>query len=265
VDDDFQTYLNRLARMTLPEAYQAQVQNIQESYKFQKVDTGERQATSFPGYTIITPPSEEDTKNAGFYQQLQEYQTQLLNLPINPNLLVPIPSGSFHLTLADLIWDSAYRDAIARNPNYESDLRSCCGKIFAQFHQSPKREPSPIRFSILGIMLMPRAIAVCLVPQARSSYEQIINFRRTIYQNSQLMALEIEQNYHLTAHITLGYFGDIKPDLDRKKFAEMLSELNQSWLGNSPEFLVHRAELRKFDDMTSYYREPDWTAIDFDK
>jgi hypothetical protein len=263
VDDDFQTYLNRLARMTLPEAYQAQVQNIQESYKFQKIATGQRQAAPFPGYTIITPPSDEDVKNTDFYKQLQDYQAQLLDLPINSNLLVPLPSESFHLTLADLIWDNAYGDAIARNPNYESDLRSCCARIFAQYRQSPKPQPNPIRFSILGVMLMPRAIAVCLVPQERSCYEQIINFRRTIYQNSQLMPLGIEQNYHLTAHITLGYFGDITPDLERKKFAEMLSELNQKWLGNSPAFLVHRAELRKFDDMTRYYREPDWAAVDF--
>ncbi|MEA5571422.1 DUF1868 domain-containing protein [Calothrix sp. UHCC 0171] len=262
MDDDFQTYLNRLARMTRLEAYQIQVQNIQESYKYQKLPTGERQAAPFPGYTIITPPSEEDDRNAGFYKQLQEYQVQLLNLPIASQLLVPLPTGSFHLTLADLIWDNAYRDACDRNPNYESDLRSCCTSIFQQYRQN-SQPATPIRFSILGVMLMPRAIAVCLVPQERSSYEQIISFRRTIYQNSQLMPLGIEQNYHLTAHVTLGYFGEMKPDLDRQKLVEELSELNEKWLGNSPEFLVHRGELRKFDDMTRYYRQPDWAAIDF--
>lgn len=263
MDDDYQTYLNRLARMTLPEAYQAQVQNIQESYKYQLTATGKREAVPFPGYTIITPPSQEDVTNNRFYNQLQDYQTQLLNLSVNSELIVPVPTTSFHLTLADLIWDSAYRDACNRNPDYELDLQSCCSKIFEQYRQTLTGQTNSIRLSILGIMLMPRAIGVCLVPQDRSCYEQIVNFRRNIYQNSQLIALGIEQNYHLTAHITLGYFGQITPDLQREKFAQMLAELNQQWLGNTPEFVVPRGELRKFDDMTGYYRQPEWATIEF--
>lgn len=248
--------------MTLPESYLTQVQHIHESYKYQATPNGTRQATPFPGYTIITPPSEDDTSNADFYGKLQEYQSQLLNLPINKELIVPLPSTSFHLTIADLIWDSAYRDEHSRNPNYESDLQTCCAKIFNTYKQTVPAS-NPIRFDVLGVMVMPRAIGVCLAPSTRSSYEQIINFRRTLYQNPQLMSLGIEQNYHLTAHITLGYFGEVAPDLDRTALAEKITEFNQKWLGNLPEFKVHCAELRKFDDMTRYYRQPEWAAIDF--
>jgi hypothetical protein len=261
VDDDYQTYLNRLARMTLPESYQTQVQHIQESYKYRAAPNGLRQAAPFPGYTIITPPSEDDTKNAEFYKNLQEYQAQLLNLSINTELIVPLPPTSFHLTVADLIWDSAYQDQCSRNPNYESSLQSCCATIFDTYRQAP--QTNPIRLSVLGVMVMPRAIGVCLVPQERSSYEQIINLRRALYQNPQLISLGIEQNYHLTAHITLGYFGEVTPDLNRASLVEMITDLNQKWLGNLPEFIVHRAELRKFDDMTRYYRQPEWAAINF--
>ncbi|GJD24142.1 hypothetical protein RIVM261_090980 [Rivularia sp. IAM M-261] len=262
MDDDYQTYLNRLARMTLPESYQTQVQHIHESYKYSSAPNGPRQPTPFPGYTIITPPSEDDKNNANFYAALQEYQSQILDLSVSTELIVPLPSTSFHLTVADLIWDSAYRDEHSRNPNYESDLQSCCAKIFNTYKQTAPAN-NEIRFGVLGVMVMPRAIGVCLAPSTRSSYEQIINFRRTLYQNPQLMSLGIEQNYHLTAHITLGYFGEVAPDLDRTSLAEKISDLNQKWLGNLPEFIVHRAELRKFDDMTRYYRQPEWAAIDF--
>ena len=108
-----------------------------------------------------------------------------------------------------------------------------------------------------------RSVGVCLVPKDERSYEQIIQFRRTIYQNPQLMALGIEQHYDFTAHVALGYFGKVSPGLDRTNFSTMLSELNQQWLLNSPEFLIHRVELRKFDDMTHYYREPDWPSLNF--
>jgi len=66
---------------------------------------------------------------------------------------------------------------------------------------------------------------------------------------SGLTGLGIEQHYHFTAHITLGYFGDLSPNLDRDRLASTIFELNQQWL-ETPQFWVHRAELRKFDDMT---------------
>ncbi|HAZ48595.1 MAG TPA: DUF1868 domain-containing protein, partial [Cyanobacteria bacterium UBA11369] len=59
MDDNFQTYLNRVARMTQPETYRFQVQHVQESSKFEPRPEGGRQAVPFPGYTLITPPWED--------------------------------------------------------------------------------------------------------------------------------------------------------------------------------------------------------------
>ncbi|MFN6570803.1 DUF1868 domain-containing protein [Dendronalium sp. ChiSLP03b] len=261
MDDNYQTYLNRVARMTLPEAYRSQVQHIQESSKFQ-LYSGARLAAPFPGYTLITPCAPEESQNSTFYAQLQAYQQELLQLPVK-DLIVPVPPASFHLTLADLIWDSAYYHACEKNPEFEQQLRSCCAEIFQQYQQSITRGTNPISWQILGLVVMPRAVGVCLVPQDEHCYEQVIKFRRTIYQNPNLMALGIEQHYHFTAHITLGYFGEVSPDLDRTNLSALLSQLNQQWLLNSPEFLIHRVELRKFDDMTNYYRKPDWPSLDF--
>jgi len=262
LDDNYQTYLNRVARLTLPEALRSQAQHIQESYKFQP-SSGSRQAVPFPGYTLITPSAAEDSENSGFYTQVQAYQEELLQLPINNGLIVPVPPASFHLTLADLIWDSAYRDACEKNPDFEQQLRSCIGDTLQQYQESLTSGSNPIYWQMLGLILMPRAVAVCLVPKDERCYEQVIKFRRTIYQNPKLIALGIEQHYHLTAHITLGYFGEVSSDLDRIKFSDTLSDLSQKWLLNTPEFLISRVELRKFDDMTRYYRQPDWPSLNF--
>lgn len=298
MDDKYQIYLNRLARMTLPEAHRNQIQHIQESFKFQPNPEGTRQAVPFPGYTVITPTWEEETDNSTFYTRLQGYQQQLLQLSVNSDWIVLVPPASFHLTLADLIWDSAYYDACQKNPQFEEQLRSCIGQIFEQYQQSTQGQTHPIRWLLQGLIVMPRAVGVCLVPQDEACYEQIVKLRRAIYQNSNLMALGIEQHYHFTAHVTLGYFGEILPHLNGDsaeptaispadeysgrvasvskegdsarnsvlkgdRLATMFSELNQEWAANSPEFIVRRAELRKFDDMTRYYREPDWPSLDF--
>ncbi|MBW4498638.1 MAG: DUF1868 domain-containing protein [Scytonema hyalinum WJT4-NPBG1] len=263
MDDKYQTYLNRLARMTLPEACRTQVQHIQESSKFQPNPEGARQAEPFPGYTVITPPWEEETDNSTFYARLQDYQQELLQLGVNSDWIVLVPPASFHLTLADLIWDSAYHDACEKNPQFEEQLRSCVAQIFEQYQQSTQQQTHPIRWLLQGLVVMPRAVGVCLVPEDEACYEQIVKVRRAIYQNSNLMALGIEQHYHFTAHVTLGYFGEISPSLDRDRLATMFSELNQKWTENSPQLTIHRAELRKFDDMTRYYRQPDWPSLDF--
>jgi hypothetical protein len=263
LDDNYQTYLNRLVRLTLPEAYKSQAQHIQESSKFQP-HSGLRQAASFPGYTLITPPAaEEESENSAFYAKLQTYQQELLQLPVNSNLIVPVPSASFHLTLADLIWDNAYLDAYEKNPKFDEELHSCVAEMFQQYQQLMTNRSHPIKWQILGLILMPRAVAVCLVPQDERCYEEIIKFRRAIYQNPNLIALGIEQHYHFTAHVTLAYFGEVSSDLDRTNFSTMLSQLNEKWLLNLPEFSINRVELRKFDNMTRYYREPDWPILDF--
>lgn len=254
MDEDYQTYLNRVARLMLLETYNSQIQHIQESPKFQPLLDGGRQAVPFPGYTVLTPPAEEDSLNSDFYQNLELRQQQLLQLD---DLIVPVPPASFHLTLADLIWDSAYHYA-KENSEFEVQLHNCVAEIFQQYRQSILQ--TSIEWQMLGLFVMPRAIGVCLIPKNESSYEQILKFRRTIYQSSGLTALGIEQHYHFTAHITLGYFGNLSPSLDRDRLSAIFFEVNQQW-SDSPEFQVHRAELRKFDDMTRYYREPDWPVL----
>jgi hypothetical protein len=236
--------------MTLPDAYQSQVQHIQPSPKFQPLD-GQVQATPFPGYTVINPPWAEDDKNTAFYQYLEGYQQQVI--------AQLDPSSSFHMTIADLIWDSAYRHA-SESPTFEADLQ----QRVAQSLQKCSPGSKPIYWQVIGLFLRTRAIGVCMAPRDEDSYDRIAQVRQAIYQNSDLIALGIEQQYNYTAHVTLGYFGEAAASGDRQRLSEALIALNQQAIevDTPQEILVHRAELRKFDDMTRYYREPGWAAID---
>lgn len=259
MDDNYQVYVNRVARMTLPEAYKSQLEYIQESPKFKPDSSGQRNAVPFPGYTIITPTAENDVDNGEFYKNLKNCQHQLRE-KLDPDFFIPIPGDSLHFTLADLIWDSAYKDA-SQDPYFEQKLHKAIAQSFETFQSA--RTTHSIRWQILGFMLMPRALAVCLVPRDEESYQKIVEFRRAIYQNSDLMPLGIDQQYHLTAHVTLGYFGAISTHLDREQLCQFLTDFNQQWLDSTQEIRVTRAELCKFDDMTRYYREPNWPVLEF--
>jgi hypothetical protein len=261
LDENFQTYLNRAMRMTLPETHRTQVQHIQESPKYELNSAGELQAMPFPGYTIITPPGKEDVaENYPLFTVLEHTQKQLAE-QLGADLFALVPASSYHVTLADLIWNGAYRHAIAE-PTFEAQLQKRIRDIFEEC--GPIHEGKSIQFQVLGLMVMTRALAVCLAPADEHSYDRILKFRRALYQNHDLIGLGIEQQYYFTPHITLGYFGTAPAEGQRLKMGDLLIELNQQWLDQEPQlYRVARAELRKFDDMTSYYRESDWAVFQF--
>lgn len=258
MDDTYQNYINRVAQTTLLPSYKSQLEYIQQSPKFKRGSDGQVEAKQFPGYSVITPPWEEDSQNSNFYEHLQKCQEQLTKL-LGNNLMIPVPGSSLHLTLADLIWESAFLDA-SQNPEFEEKLRSCISDSFQEYQPQPK-DGHQVRWQVLGIVVMTRAIGVCLVPKDESSYDRVLQLRRSIYQNSNLIALGIEQQYHFTAHITLGYFGEIPPDLDITNLGDSISELNHQWLETTQEIWAHRGELRKFNDMMRYYRQSDWPTV----
>jgi hypothetical protein len=261
LDDTYQAYVNRVARMTLLDSYKSQVEHIQESPKFKLDEAGVKVAVPFPGYSVITPPAGEDAENAALYANLHSCQQRLLE-ELHPGSLIALPPDSFHVTVADLIWSSAFQDALDKNPEFELQLRSHMTDRFATSKPVQAGRP-PIRWIVLGFMVMTRAIGVCVAPTDENSYKQILELRRSIYQNPDLIGLGIEQQYHFTTHITLGYFGDTGPNLNRSRLCALLSELNEQWLDTPQELSIHRAELRKFDDMNRYYREPDWPVFEF--
>ncbi|MBD2578172.1 DUF1868 domain-containing protein [Oscillatoria sp. FACHB-1406] len=255
MDDSYPIYLNRVARLTRHTTLRSQLAGLQTSPKFK-----DGKAVSFPGYSVVVPLWEGGEEVAALTTQLAQAQQKLIE-QLDDGLIVPVNPDSFHLTVADLIWDEAYREAVEQQPNYEEQLRAAIAQSFTRCAPTVSQD-RPIPLQVLGLMLRPRAIMAALVPQSEDGYDRILHLRRTLYQNSELMRLGIEQQYDFTGHITLGYFGKISPNLDRDRVAEVLSALNEEWLEiELPSPLATRVQLCKFDHMNRFYREPDWPEL----
>ncbi|MEM9272629.1 MAG: DUF1868 domain-containing protein [Cyanobacteria bacterium P01_F01_bin.143] len=257
MNETYQAYINRVAQLTLPATYSAQLQTIQQSPKF--VDA---KAVYFPGYTVITPPSNEDPTNQEFYSKVQLIQRQLVE-QLETDLIIPLPLDSFHLTLADLIWGDSYEQAVTESPEFEERLRSQIEHSFQQYNNL-EHHFNNIQWQVWGISIRPRAIMACLAPKDHESYEAILDLRRCLYQNEGLIGLGIEQQYDFTAHITLGYFNQIPAELNRSQLCIVISQIADRLLDGEPAILkVLSGELRKFDNMIDYYRQSDWSSISF--
>lgn len=246
MDETYQTYVNRVASLTVPATYKTQLKNIQKSPKFQ-----DRQPVSFPGYTVLTPPYQDDATNQKFYESLTLIQQELIST-IEPQIVIPVPPESFHFTVADLIWNDSYREAIKNDNNFDNKLKENIEESFDNYQKS-NEEMGKVQWQIVGLLVLPRALVVGLVPCNEFSYNKIVNLRRSIYQNEALMALGIEQQYYFTAHITLGYFDKIPVELDRDTLETILISFNDKWLERDPQILtIGKVELRRFEDMTNY-------------
>ena len=256
MDESYQEYINRVARLTLPSACALQLQGIQQSPKF--VDG---KPAPFPGYSVITPPAAEDEANQKFYQQVETLQQQLFD-GLGRDFFVPLPPASFHFTLADLVWDESYRQLVKENSDFDRELQRQVAISIDEYQAEYSRQP--IAWQLWGVITRPRAIMACLVPKDQQSYESVIQLRRALYQNAGLVGLGIEQQYDLTAHITLGYFDRLPDSINRDRLCIILSQINDRLVESQlPEFTIERAELRKFEDMVQYNREPDWAVVKF--
>lgn len=258
MDENYQTYVNRLARLTLPTAHEGQLSNIQKSPKF-----SDRQPINFPGYTLITPPQAEDRINGDFYRHLGQFQGELFKEL--GDWLIPLPLESFHFTAANLIWDDRFRSAKKDHPNFDSELRQAIQNSFDQF-LAQRKQAMTYAWQILGLVIYPRALVVGLVPQNEAAYDDLTQLRRAIYQNRALIGLGIDQQYHFTAHFTLGYFDDIPDDLDGDRLIKLLTQFNDLWLELPPQlFTLQQIELRYFENMVQYRRQPDDPVLHLDK
>lgn len=257
MNETYQEYINRIARLTLPTSCSVQLNTIQKSPKF---DKGE--AMPFPGYSVITPPSKEDADNQKFYKQIEFIQKNIVK-QLEPGLVVPLDPESFHFTIADLIWDNSYQQAVKDNPQFETQLQEQINHSFEQYRAN-KNGKSEIKWQLLGVNIRPRAIMACLAPQDQESYQAIVDLRSCIYQSTALIGLGVQQQYDFTAHVTIGYFDSISPDLNRSEICVIISQISDRLLESEPTVItVNRVELRKFENMIDYHRQPDWAAISF--
>ncbi len=254
MDGNYQSYVNRVVQMTLPANYKQQLKNIQSSPKF--IDG---KPVEFPGFSVITPPASEENKNQEFYQHLQVIQSELMK-KLGSDFFLGLPPESFHLTLADLIWEKNYINAVKETNNFDELLVLEIATIFKQYQQTLS-DINTLKLEVLGLSIFPRAIALCLAP-TEESYEPIIKLRQLIYQNEQIIKLGIDQQYDFAAHVTLGYFDKIDGNIDLENVESIIKEVNDHWIETPPPiFNLQDFELRKFTDMINYIREPEWATI----
>lgn len=253
-DDSFPEYQTKAKRLVTDEVILNNVSRLKPAERFNGTEP-----RIYPGYTIITPPFEDElnAENNSAYEKLARVQKELLKQSGN-SIFTPVPSSSFHLTIADLISGSRFVEQQRVN-GWEDRLRDRIGEIF-------HRAESPTGASLLvsGLSLFTSVIVAIISSEDRSGYEQLINVRNMIYQDGELKALGVRKApFSFIGHITLAYV-EAKPDIQSAtSLSRLLSQFNLHAFSNPLPLKVIQAELRKFNDMSRYYRQETWPVLHF--
>lgn len=258
MEDSFNQYNERISSMISEKAIrQISGQLTPPTRRFAKGADGDWEPIGHPGYTVITPTFVDDSENISTYARLGDVQHFLLKrLGVATN--APAPITAFHLTVADLVAGKTYTGKVQG-----SKQQQLLQALFFVFNRLAL--DGEIRLKIFGLSLFEAGFIIAVVGATDASgYERLMLFRNAIYNDTQLRDLGVERKFKFTGHITLAYIEeDALSEQDRDRIAKTLTVANCNLFAKPLPLEVVRAEVRKFDNMSAFYRQGGWPVFDF--
>ncbi len=226
--------------------------------RFMRKDTGEWTPLEHPGYTIITPPfeDEEEEDNVQTYETLRDVQQFILER-LNPLQYAPAPEAPLHFTISDLVSGDTYKKRVdgPQEQSFLIALASCFDELNLR---------GAIKMNVLGVSLFLGGFVIALVgAYDEQSYKRLMLFRNAIYEAERLKNFGVLRKFKFTGHITLAYIESELSAKDRTRLAKTLVDVKERFFDNPLPLNVVRADVRKFDDMSRFYRCEGWPVFLF--
>jgi len=198
------------------------------------------------GYTIITPPKKEDDGNGSAYEKLGKAKDALSRIAG----IVVVPEDVLHMTIADLISESSYERLLM---NEQDNLFiNAVRVLFERLRKNRVLFPK-VEMHIKGLGLFPDCIVAVLMPATEDGYRSLREFRHFVYSESaKLKELGIKGESRYAFHITLAYFESYLDKHSRDGLTNALASINEKYFANPISFVVYKAQLAKFEDMSSF-------------
>lgn len=226
--------------------------------RFMREDTGVWEPLEHSGYTIITPPFEDEGEsgNVKTYARLGDVQQFILeNLGLAH--YAPAPITSLHLTVADLVAGGRYKEQVAGA--CEEQLRAELSSCFAEFERQ-----GTIQMHVVGVSVFPAGFVIALLSfREETGYRQLMSFRDSIYEHAGLKGLGVQRKFKFAGHVTLAYAESELGASGRYRLARTLIDVKERYFARPLPFDVAQAQVVKFDHLSRFYREQDWPVLQF--
>ena len=198
------------------------------------------------GLSVLTPPAQDDAEQKPFYAHLLRMRDRAMER--FSARFHAVNAECLHVTVADLISGSHYSTSLERCSSLNTAI---CDRLAFTFSQQRKVE-RPIAWQIAGLAFFQHALVCLLAPASELDYVALSELREDIYNDSVLKNLGIRRPRPFMAHITLAYYEDFPSQTERAAWAYDHGEMQREVLDYDLPFLIHRIDLRTFEDMTAF-------------
>lgn len=252
----FQEYKNYITDSVKEETIKRNMSKIVPVGHFKIEDDATYKACHYPGYTLITPTFGDDNINSDTYNTLISAQKMISEI-IPRQKCVKAPEEALHMTVARLISGEMYINNIQNIK--ETEVLDAFGKAFSGIGKLPVLD-----FEIKGISVLKQGVIAAMVTtEDENSYKALQLFRDAVYSDERLCAFGVERKRGFIGHITMLYIEKELFTEEKATIAETVSSINSEHFSKPVPFFVKRAELRKFGNYLSFYREKNWPAFSF--
>lgn len=208
---------------------------------------------SYPGFAIISMV-DENQDNHGLPGILKAIQADLLEQCPWEESIYPLPSGSFHQTIANNLSEDRFLQHIHR-PGLEPVYPDLVARAFTRLPSLPHRA-LPMR--LIGVSIFGTALGALGIFDSEPAYQRILDFRAGFYDDPHLSTLDIRMTRPFIGHITLAY---IETDLDttqREMLATAVYDINKQFEEAMPAFNLSLTGLRRYHHLSAFHREEDY-------
>jgi 2'-5' RNA ligase len=196
---------------------------------------------AYSGYTILARPYPIDFANRSKLEAIQR------TLRDNVFGFAPVPSETFHMTIANLVSGNIY-EAISETPNLEPTFRRTIETILDDI-LTPQEE-IPLTSHIIGIGSFPGVVVALVDFKRENHYSRIEILRNHIYKNPFLTSSGVRHDRPFLGHITLGYLEAVPPTGLDNVVSNI--RLQENFSSDDWAFEIREVALHSFRSMSEY-------------
>lgn len=256
----YREYLAYVEKVLKEETIRELAGQVKTLGKFRESSEGQWEPVAYPGYTVITPTLADDRENIGFYGLLSDIGEELFWKILFPGI-VWAPTIAQHMTIGRLISGDVFVSRILNSR--EEELLFSLNKLFTKVsNRGILGNSGTLRYEVKGLSIFPQGVIAAIVsPAAEDDYRRLQIFREYLYTDQVLMNLGVERKRSFHGHITLFYIEEELSEKDKSLLADAVIDINRRFFSMPLPFNIGRAEVRKFDNFTEFYRKDQWPVL----
>lgn len=250
----YETYELRQRHEVTLDQLVARSHELKPGTRFSKTESGQWKPTPYPGFAMQAMMLEKGP-NANTYQKLTEIRDQLVCG--YESILAPLPSESFHQTIANTFSSQRLDDNITSKGLLLAFPNLVAGAVKDLF---PPEDEDAICMQLIGLSMFRTAIGVLGVFENKRHFERILDFRNGFYGHRKLVELGVERTRPFIGHVTLAYVESEVSEQQGEALANHVFSLNKSKFQTPLPFLIRKVQFCDYDNLAGYHYRCDYPS-----